>query len=644
MQQSTKMFKHISKKWVFSSVAVVLVVAVGISTIMIYKNKTSNTSKVQQRTVTVSKGNIEVSLSGSGTVESASTSDLMSNVEGKITKAYFKEGDSIKKGDLLFEIDDTNAKLNIQKIQNQISQAQLNTNSTNKTFSNLIVTAPISGKVTGLTASVGDGVNNGMSLLTITDTEHLQLDVPINLNDISSVKEGQKVQIHIQDLFDTVTGTVTSIDNNTYTASNGGLVKNVVVSVTNPGRLSSGMTASADISTDNGVKSSCENAKFEYANKQTVKVYASGTIEQLNVKENQHVQKGIALARLSNDDLQVSQMTNDLKVQDLGNQLAAAQKALEDYKIYSAIDGTLTTLSAEQGDSVKAGSALASIRNFNEMQFVISVDELDIEKVKVGQKASITIDALTETTKKPLSGEVIKKAMEGSSSNGVATYNVTIKINETQNLLAGMNANASIILNSAENVLKVPLEAITKMGDKAFVRIKSTSGSQQNSEFNPNNPGSRPNGDPKSGDRQNGTPPSMPQDSSASNNRSSRSNRSNWSASSSSTSSGKRNTSSLPNQQYYANTVMKQVELGINNDEYVEIKSGLSLNDVIILPPLVSSSSSSSSSFSSPAQGLGGFGIGGMGGGMNMGGPPDRMGSNTSGSRSSNRSSSSNKN
>lgn len=86
---------------------------------------------------------------------------------------------------------------------------------------------------------------------------------------------------------------------------------------------------------------------------------------------------------------------------------------------------------------------------------------------------------------------------------------------------------------------------------------------------------------------------------------------------------------------------MKQVELGINNDEYVEIKSGLSENDVIVLPPLVSSSSSSSST---KTQGIGGFGIGGMGGGMEMGGPPDRIGGNISGTRSSNRSSSSNKN
>jgi HlyD family secretion protein len=71
---------------------------------------------------------------------------------------------------------------------------------------------------------------------------------------------------------------------------------------------------------------------------------------------------------------------------------------------------------------------------------------------------------------------------------------------------------------------------------------------------------------------------------------------------------------------------MKEVELGLNSDAYVEIKSGLSEGDIVVLPPLVTNSSTSSTA---NTQG-GGFNLGGMGGGMPGGGmqPPSGSGTN----------------
>ncbi len=700
MQLNTKKKSIRLRKWVVVTIIGVLIIALGIGTYSFVKarNTTASTSQ-QQRTSKVIKGNIEVSLSGSGTVESSSTAELMANVQGKITKAYFKEGDTIKKGDLLFEIDDTDAKLNIQKIENSISQAQLNVNSTTKNYSNLEVNAPFDGKVSGVSSKVGDSINNGMTLLTLTDTTNLELDVPINVTDASKVKVGQKVDVHIQELTDTVQGTVSAIDSNSYIASTGGTVKNVTVHVTNPGRITDVMTASVDINVGDDVVSSTQNCQFSFVNKQTIKALASGTIDQLNVKDNQYVSAGQLLIKLTNDDLQVSAQSNALKVADLENQLEAAQKQLLDYKIYSTIDGIMTKQSAYEGDSIKAGSALASIRDYNQMQFTISVDELDIDKIKVGQKAQISFDALTETENNPVDGEVIEKAMEGTSSNGVATYDVTVKINDTKNILAGMNANAKIILQSKENVLMVPLEAITKMGDMAFVRVQSDGtdadvqpGGRPN--FNGGNMPQRDGTAPTDGTmpQRDGTAPTdgtmpqrdratpsggtmpqidgatssdgtMPQGNQASNesktnnqstnrrsfssgyaNNQSANNSGNTTSSSNTSGSTKRAVSNT-NQQYYANTTMKVVELGINNEQYVEITSGLSEGDVVVLPPLVTSSSSSTNTNNQSGLGFGGMGMGmgSMGGGMS--GPPNMGGDvrRSSSSEGSNRSSSTNR-
>lgn len=81
----------------------------------------------------------------------------------------------------------------------------------------------------------------------------------------------------------------------------------------------------------------------------------------------------------------------------------------------------------------------------------------------------------------------------------------------------------------------------------------------------------------------------------------------------------------LANQEYYANTVMKEVELGINNDEYVEIKSGLSEGSTVVLPPLVTNSSSNSKT---NTQQSGGFNMGAIGSGAFSGGSGQRPSGN----------------
>lgn len=585
-----------------SIVGVIIIASVAGGFILTKNNASQNSLVTAQRTTKVSNGNIEVSITGSGTITSANTADLMSNVEGKIIKAYFKEGEVVKKGDLLYEIDDNDAQLNIQKIENSISQASLSAGSNEKKYSNLVITAPFSGKVTNIQAEKGESVNNGKSLFTITDASNMTISVPFSTTDIKNIKVGQKVNVNLQEHYNTIDGVVTGIADNTYTASNGGTVKNVEVKVTNPGTITDSTTASVSLNNSSGAEIvSQEVGTFAYANKKIVQAETLGEFSSVNIKENQYVNKGDVLITIENDDLQITSKTNSLKMQDLQNQLTAAKKTLEDYKVYAPFYGTISAVTAKQGDSLERGGTLLSIRDFNQMEFTISVDELDISKVKVGQEVSVSVDALTETTKKPLSGEVIYKAMEGTSSNGVATYDVTIKINETENLLAGMNANATIILDKAENTLVLPLEAVTQRGDKAFVWVK---GSSDNSSQKGQTEGDRKS-PPANMDKSGNTSDSnqMPGDGTWK-----RGNRS-------STKTGKMPTAFTQNKEYYANATMVPVEVGLTSDTYIEIKSGLSEGDEVILPPLVEASNGKSTEKT-----LGGFNMGGMTGGARSGG------------------------
>ncbi len=614
MQKSIKVNKRNKKKIITTSIIGVVIIAIVAGVYIFTKNNASSTTVSTQRTVKVTKGNIEVSITGSGTVTSANTSDLMSNVEGKITKAYFKEGDTVKEGDLLYEIDDNDAQLNIQKIENSIKQAQLNSSGSQKSYSNLTVTAPFNGKVTDIKAEEGEAVNNGMSLFTITETSKLTLSVPFSTTDIPNIKIGQKVQVNLQEHMDTVEGVVTAIDNNTHTASTGGIVKDVEVTVSNPGTITDSSTASVSLITGNGTELESGVSTFSYANKKTVQAKTAGEFSYVAIKENQYVNKGDLLIKIENEDLDVTSKTNNLKIQDLQNQLTAAKKTLQDYKVYAPFDGTITAVTAVQGDSLERGGALLSIRDFNQMEFTISVDELDISKVEVGQDVSITVDALTDTEKTPLTGKVKYKAMEGTSSNGVATYNVTIKINETENLLAGMNANATIILDKAENALVVPIEAVTQMRDKAFVWVKGSSDSSNEQALASNRGMNSP-----------GNMDAAPSNASGDIQKSNKNRWANGKSTASSTARSKMSPRFSQNQAYYSNATMKEVEIGLTSDTYIEIKSGLSEGDEVVLPPLVAASNGKSSTDSTARsfnmRGMTGGGMGGMNGGM--GAPPN---------------------
>ena len=122
---------------------------------MLKTNNNAKTPAVQQ-TARVMRGNIGVSISGSGSITSSNRVDVSPAVNGTVTKVFFKEGDRVKAGDVMFQIDNSNALANIENIQNNISQNELSQSTGTNDMSKLIIKAPFSGQVTGITSSIGD--------------------------------------------------------------------------------------------------------------------------------------------------------------------------------------------------------------------------------------------------------------------------------------------------------------------------------------------------------------------------------------------------------------------------------------------------------------------------------------------------------
>ena len=125
----------------------------------------------------------------------------------------------------------------------------------------------------------------------------------------------------------------------------------------------------------------------------------------------------------------------------------------------------------KEGENAENGKTLCTIFDLSSLTITLHVDELDIRSIAVGQSATVTADAVPETT---YQGVITEISINGTAAGGVTTYPVTVRIDETEGLLPGMNADVSIVVSENKQVLTLPAEAVETGGR---VLVKNADGS-----------------------------------------------------------------------------------------------------------------------------------------------------------------------
>ena len=126
---------------------------------------------------------------------------------------------------------------------------------------------------------------------------------------------------------------------------------------------------------------------------------------------------------------------------------------------------TSTVTTTQESDTVSTMTAF-TIEEGDQMTVTMYVDELDVLSMKEGLQAEITLDAVEDTT---FEGTITSVGAQASSSGGVAQYPVNITFDKTEDMLSGMNASVKVILEEADNVLTIPLTAVTEEGNTSYV-------------------------------------------------------------------------------------------------------------------------------------------------------------------------------
>ena len=458
----------VKKNWKWL-VPVICVAALGGWFLLKPDNAQNANADINYVQVSPEKRDISNALSGTGTLNPANTYNVKSLVAGKVLTSAIEEGDVVEEGTVLYTVDSSDATTKAEQASIALQQAQ---RSYDKTADRQYVRAEVAGVVSTLKVAKGDEVTSGQEVAVIRDSSKMILQLEFPAADAANFSVGQSAEVTLDGTFEVLNGTVTAVTGTDALSTGNLLTRTVTISVRNAGGLTTAQAATASI---NGV--SCIASKnFQYQAERTLTTLSAGTVTAINVQEGGAVNKDDIVLQLSGDDLTEA-------IQSAGESLRSAelnmnnmQEAMNNYTVTSPISGTIIEKNAKAGDALATGADLCTIYDLSYLVMVINVDELQVSSLSVGQSVQVTADAVPDKT---YIGTVTRVSMKGNSNGGTTTYPVTVRIDETDGLRPGMNANAEIVVAEARNALAVPNAAVVRGG---YVLVTQDSPSAANAD------------------------------------------------------------------------------------------------------------------------------------------------------------------
>ena len=182
------------------------------------------------------------------------------------------------------------------------------------------------------------------------------------------------------------------------------------------------------------------------------------------------------LVELKADPDELDVRAKEITIQQKKDALFDAQQDLSDHYIYASFDGVITNIDIKEGESISS-SAVATLITEQKVA-EITLNEIDITQVKIGQKANITFDVIDDLN---ITGEVVEVDTLGKVTQGVVTYDVKISFDtQDEQVKLGMSISAVIITNIGQDALVVPNSAIKNQDGQQYVEVLVNGAPQDN--------------------------------------------------------------------------------------------------------------------------------------------------------------------
>ncbi len=456
-----------TRKWPWVVLGVIIVMIIGVS--MLFNGMRSRMSQTIYNSHIVSPGSVEISVTGSGKLEPTEVENIALPEGIKVNEVLVEVGDVIEEGQMLAELNPDFLHDQVASLMDEISSLDKQLTQMNDSKTIEYVYAPVKGRIKYIAVEVGDDVTSSIA-------EHGALAI---------LSTDGKMHVEIQ------TDAVLDIYTEVTVKWNNGEKK---------GKLASKTAIGYRITlTDNGTPYGEEASVYDgetllgsgtiQVNK-PIAVYGNGgTIDKIHYGENKSISANTKLFTLDNEPFTNSYQQTYSQRQDLAEQLQTLMSYMESPYVLAENKGTVsqvlisdgdTTANAGTGNSTSMGSTTTSdsgkttafvINKSGELQMNVAVDELDISSMKLNQVAEITLDAISSET---FGATVTRISYLGVVNGNITTYNVELTLESDERFLAGMNGNATIIIDEAEEVLLVPIEAINEDATGIYVYVSES--------------------------------------------------------------------------------------------------------------------------------------------------------------------------
>ena len=628
------------KKWIKRLILLAVVLAAILFGLKAYiKNQAANSDTESSYSQTqVMRGAMSETVYGTGTTSARNQPNVLAEADGTLTDLRVSVGDEVKAGDILAvltndEIDDTITDLEfaLWDLDAQITE----TRAGSKVSS---IEAPVAGRVVAIYAKAGDDAlavfRREGTLAVISTDERMKVELT-SAEGALGLALDEKVTVIGEHIY--AEGTVVELTRQGTQATITVMEDDLPMNKDYDGDGKADMIMGRTVEVRNADNQIIGEGTLEPNKPMAVSAFG-GTITYVDAILGSKVGRTERMFRLTDSPLTLTIEELRLQREASAKELEEAKEQRENLIIVAPCDGTVATLDVEEGDEITSGTLIGSILQGEDMNLTIAVDELDVVQVEIGQPVSIAIDALSSLE---LTGEVYKIAPVGNNSGGVTTYDVELTFDAAgTGVRSGMNATGEIEVASADDVLYVPVEALMTIKNQTYVMVadggttvladaaqSAASGSQRGSRGQ-GMQGGMPSGGqmPDMGDMpqmgempegmpQGGAPAQAEEDTGlvarVKNMVSGVTGKVRaWLYEGVETTSAAQVTGSLV-----------KVEVGMQNDDYAQITSGLSEGDVVFYT--ASDDDNSSSMFGGMM--MGGMGGGSMGGGAPGGGAPGGM-------------------
>ncbi len=457
-----KIKSYVLKHKIISAVILIVIISIGYFG---YRKLTSTSGDTRYITAKVSKGTIIASVSGTGQVSDINQIDLKPKISGDVVYLSVKNGQKVAAGAMLLGLDTKDA-------QKAVRDAQANLDSANLALAKVKIQDSNENISTSLAKAYDDGFN------TVTNT----------FFDLNSILKGIDNLLAQNSLSDNVIrsngGSPSTYRDNAETAyfkAKSAFDQNNI-----DYRKLSNSSPKTDIENiiketydttkllANAIKSTSDFVDFmakDSSNSSTFTSYQT-TLSTYTNTNNGHISDLLTATTSINNNKDSSQNSSldiesaQLSVQQKENALQDAKDNLSDYSVRAPFAGTITNFNIKKSDSITPSTVVGTLITTQQLALV-SLNEVDVAKIKIGQKATLTFDAIPDLT---ISGVVSEIDSIGTVAQGVVTYDIKINFDtQDDRVKPGMSVSAAIITDIKQDVLTVPNSAVKSTNGQSYV-------------------------------------------------------------------------------------------------------------------------------------------------------------------------------